>query len=256
MTLWKNRFFVVSDNDDETIYELHAGESTAILRPYVRFAPPPLTGVKKLDLEGISCDEEGNFYLVCERVFRVLRVSADGRQAAWVTPSLLEEGKRAGLFQVMNGGLEGIAYVSPNHLLLCAEREARGILEIRTDRRGSVLTQAWNCDAEQAPSRFGRPPDFSDLCYDRRRLFALVRADEGVAEIQQRGCYFQTRRFWSFSRTTRDPAYSYRDATYGKAEGLAMNKERIFVILDNNGDARTNDENDTRPLFFIFRRPR
>jgi len=254
LTILANRLFVVSDNDDQTIYELRIRETSATLTPHVRFAAPPLDGVAKLDFEGISHDKKGDFYLVSESTSRVLRVSQDGRTAEWVTPDIREVGRKKGLFQIVNGGLEGVACVSPQQFFLCAERQARGILKVRV-RDGQTETEAWNCDERDWDSPYGRPPDFSDLYLEKDRLFALMRSDEGVAEMRRDGERFHARQFWSFGRTLRDPAYSYRDSTYGKAEGLSMDRKRIYLILDNNTDTRSNNEQDARPLFFIFKRP-
>ena len=254
LTIKANRLFVVSDNDDQTIFELHIRESSALLEPYVRFVAPPLEGVRKLDFEGISHDKNGDFYLVSESTSRILRVSQDGRKCEWVTPDLREEGRKKGLFQVLNGGLEGIACVSPQHFFLCAERQERGIIEVKI-RGSEIVTKVWNCEKREWDAPYDRPPDFSDLYLEGNRLFALMRADEGIAEMTLATNSFRTRRFWSFGRTLHDPAYSYRDATYGKAEGLSMDRKRIYLILDNNADSRTINPDDVRPLFFIFRRP-
>ncbi len=254
MTIRQNRLFVVSDNDDQTIFELHIRESTALLTPHVSFVAPRLEGVRKLDFEGISHDKNGAFYLVSESTSRVLRVSRDGQETEWVTPDLREEGRKKGLFQVSNGGLEGIACMSPRHFFLCAERQARGILKVRIEGR-KIRTKVWNCDERDWDSPYGRPPDFSDLYLEKNRLFALMRSDEGVAEMERYGERFRARQFWSFGRTLRDPAYSYRDSTYGKAEGLSMDPKNVYVILDNNNDTRLNNDQDARPLFFVFKRP-
>ncbi len=252
MTIRGNRLFVVSDNDDETIYELKMRDTTALLTPHVRFSAPRPEGVRKLDFEGISHDKKGDFYLVSESTSRVLKVSQDGQRTEWVTPDLKEFGRKKGLFQVNNGGLEGIACISPDHFFLCAERQARGILKVRIEG-GKIRAHVWNCDERDWDSPYGRPPDFSDLYLEKNRLFALMRSDEGVAEMERYRKRFRARQFWSFGRTTRDPAYSYSDSTYGKAEGLCMDRENVYVILDNNDDTRANNAQDARPLFLCSR---
>lgn len=254
LSIRANRLFVITDNDDRTIYELKIQDTAALLTPYIRFTAPPLAGVEKLDFEGITHDNRGDFYLVSESASRVLRVSQDGRGPEWVTPDLYEEGRKKGLFQIRNGGLEGVAAVSPREFFLCAERQARGILKVKI-RGGRTETQVWNCDERDWDSPYGRPPDFSDLYLEKNRLFALMRSDEGVAEMQRAGDRFRTKQFWSFGRTLQNAAYSYRDATFGKAEGLCMDRKNVYLILDNNADTRSNDDRDARPLFFIFKRP-
>ena len=48
----------------------------------------------------------------------------------------------------------------------------------------------------------------------------------------------------------------YADMTYGRGEGLCMDAERVFVVLDHNGRPRYLDSNDSRPLLLIMERPR
>jgi hypothetical protein len=43
---------------------------------------------------------------------------------------------------------------------------------------------------------------------------------------------------------------------YGRAEGLAVDKDHFYVILDNNNDPKINDPNNRLPLLFIFERPK
>jgi hypothetical protein len=254
LTIWDDRFFVVSDNDDDTIYELLVHTDHALLTPHLNFAAPALPGVTKLDFEGIASDPKGNFYLVSEATHRVLKVAKDGRTASWITGDLEEAGRREGLFQVRNGGLEGIAYVSDTRMFVCAERQSRGIIELTFDESG-VRTRAWNCDVRDESSSLERLPDFSDLYFDSGRLYALLRGNEAIAQLREEGQRLNIEELWSFRRTLNDPAYRYRDSTFGMAEGLSMDKDHVYLVVDNNGESRVADPDDTRPLFYIFRRP-
>ena len=60
---------------------------------------------------------------------------------------------------------------------------------------------------------------------------------------------------WSFGHVTNADEYRYEDMTFGKAEGLTMDEDNVYVILDNNGLARVGDPTDHRPLLFVFARP-
>jgi len=61
---------------------------------------------------------------------------------------------------------------------------------------------------------------------------------------------------WSYARTENDPRYRYRDRAFGLAEGLALDEQHVYIVLDNNDEPRLNSENDRRGLLFVFKRPR
>ena len=62
---------------------------------------------------------------------------------------------------------------------------------------------------------------------------------------------------WSFAHIVNDPEYLYQHEQFGAktAEGLAMDRDRVYVILDNNNDARRMYPTDHRPLLLIMKRP-
>jgi len=248
-------FFVISDNDDSTIFRLAIEQNRARLEPAVRFvATPPDGEAGKLDFEGISTDSEGNFYLVSEACFRILRVGSSGA-AAWIGPDLAEAGKEVGLFQVGNGGLEGIAVTGLDRFVLCAERQARGILELQLGAGGPSIS-AWNCDQSRISAGTGqRLPDFSDVFWEKGKLFAMVRGAEVVVQLERKGEDFEEKSIWSVKDTLTSDAYAYEDQTFGMAEGLCLDARRVYIVVDNNGDSRASEPTDTRPLLFIFERP-
>lgn len=247
--------FVVSDNNDSTIFRLIIEKDHARLEPAVRFKARLPDGVTKLDFEGISTDSAGNFYLVSETAYRILRVARQDGATEWIGPDLREAGRRVGLFQVSNGGLEGIAVIRPGHFFLCAERQARGILELQL-RSGEPRISAWNCDHSPISSGGGiRLPDFSDLFWERGELFAMVRGAEAIVNLERAGNDFQEKAVWSIKQTLTDPRYAYEDQAFGMAEGLCLDSRNVYVVVDNNGDPRAAAPDDTRALLFIFRRP-
>jgi hypothetical protein len=249
------RLFAVSDHHDDLIFEILIEADRAVFRPFLEFTAPSLPNVPRLDFEGITCDNDGDFYLVSERALRILRVKADGSGSSWITPSLKEYGEKVGLFTTVNGGLEGIAFIEPGRFLLCAERSARGIVEVSTEPL-PFHARAWNCDEGGTLIHPTRPPDFSDIFYENGVLYALARGLELITrvEVSANGDCFDYP-VWSLEHVLDDSEYRYLDSTYGQAEGFCMDAERIYVILDNNGQARTAFPEDNRPLLFIFERP-
>jgi hypothetical protein len=255
LIIFQERLFAVSDHHDDLIFEILIEDDRAVFTPFLEFRAPPLPATPRLDFEGITCDDEGNFYLVSERALRILRVERDGSRSRWITPSLKQYGEKSGLFTITNGGLEGIAFVGPGHFFLCAERQARGILKVFTEPL-TFHARAWNCDEGETPSHPTRPPDFSDLYYEKGVLYALGRGTEWIAriEVTESGVCLETP-LWSLAPILSDPRYDYIDSTYGQAEGFCMDADRLYVILDNNGQARKAAPEDNRPLLFIFERP-
>ena len=128
LTIFNNTLFIVSDKHDDTIFRVQLTSDKAVLIPHVQFKLPEPITEKGLDFEGITCDGEGNFYIISERTFRILRVSLDGKKVSWASPSLQSYGEKAGLFQTRGAYLEGITLVDENQFVVCAERQPRGII--------------------------------------------------------------------------------------------------------------------------------
>lgn len=122
LTIRSDTLFTVSDKHDSAIYRVELQDTAAVLIPYLTFQIPDPSGKNWFDFEGITHDNSGNFYIVSESRFRILKVSADG-EVAWITPDLKSYGEEKGLFQVFNAYLEGIAWTGENHFILAAERQ-------------------------------------------------------------------------------------------------------------------------------------
>jgi len=245
--------FAVSDKHDTTIFRVELHENRAVFTPAVRFDVPGPRPIDGLDFEGITCDETGRFYLVSETHCRVLRVTADGAEAAWITPDLGPSGRKSGLFAVWNAGLEGIARVGPHRLVLCAERQPRGLLTVDIGRTPPKI-ETFRCDRTRLDFR-SRAPDFAGLWHDDTGLYAIARNAYVICKLLRTDTGFEEGTGWSYEAVETEPEWRYGDMRYGKAEGLAMDKDRIYLILDNNGAARQSNPTDHRPLLFIFKRP-
>ena len=252
----RDQLLAVSDKHDHEIFELHLQPAAVVARPIVRFTPP--AGVA-LDGEGIVGTPDGGFLLASEAQYRILKVTPAG-EAEWHTPPLLELGRRAGLFQRRNAGIEGVTIWS-GELVLAAEREPRGLIELKEGNSQEATTNvpgpnAYAVPDALCPAPLGRPNDFADLSVAGGHLFALVRNAHLVVRLEKVGDRFHEAEVWSYARTENDPAFAYRDRTFGLGEGLAVDDTHVYVVLDNNGQGRVRDRDDRRPLLFVFRRPR
>lgn len=247
--LSSGRLLTVSDKHDDAVFELSLQSDRAVARRFLTFHAP---GVEALDLEGLTGGEDGSLLLASEAQVRVLTVASSG-QATWLTPSLRKAGQDEGLLQKRNAGLEGIAKMG-TQLVLAAEREPRGLLEVTDAGTGKVL--AYRLLGATCPARLNRPEDIADLSVADGELYALERNAHLVVRLTRVDGRFREAESWSYARTENDARYRYSDRAFGLGEGLALDQEHVYIVLDNNGQSRESAKEDHRALLFVFKRPR
>jgi hypothetical protein len=244
--------YTVSDKHSDAVYRLDLEADRAVASA----ARPIQVPERHLDLEGLASDEAGGFFLVSEECTRVLHVPRDG-PSVWVTPDLRPAGQPLGLLVRYNATLEGIALLGPRHLLLAAERDARGLLEVDLAATEPRVT-ATRLDRTRFPLPSGRGPDFADLAVWHGRVFALLRNACVVCELERdptNGGWREGAAAAAFTAIESDPRTRYRHMEFGLAEGLALDAERLFLVLDNNNDALVADPQDHRSRVLIFANP-
>lgn len=244
-----DQLLAVSDKHDDTVFALHVEATVARARPLVRFTVP---GGYRLDLEGLTRGADGSLLLVSEAQKQLYRVTAAGEfvgSLGALEPML----SRAGLCEVFNAGLEGAARLPDGRLLIVAERAPRGLIELAGDSPSGA--RAWTMAEARCPARAPRNDDFADVTTFEGAVYVLERNAHLVVRIEQRGDGWVEREAWSYAQAENDPRFRYVDRTYGLAEGLAVDREHVYVALDNNAQARSADPKDQRPLLMIFRRP-
>ena len=254
LTIFNDTLFAVSDKHDDTIFRVELRDDRAVFRPYLRFELSEPVPAKRLDFEGIACDEEGDFYLVSETAFRILRISADGEEISWVTPSLRSYGEKEGLFQTRGAYLEGIALLGRDTFLVCAERQPRGLIEVDMNVEPYAV-RAFNTDETRLKLPAGRSPDFTGLFRENRDLYVIQRNADAICKLVYGGEVVEEKDIWSYTHIVNREDLRYSNMRFGKAEGLCMDEERIYLILDNNGDHRASNPEDRRPLLLIMERP-
>lgn len=270
--------WTVSDRDDNLIYRLDPSANPVWPAHALTISvpPPPPSGLAldvrlqvkastyvrggSLDFEGISCDAQGNRYVVSEAYASVLKVPINGA-AQWlpIDPAVVREARERGLLAHFNAIFEGIA-VDPTgeHLWLAAERERRGLLAI--SRRG----KHWGCEGScvllseggyvTSPPQVkpGRPVsnDFSDLSLYKGRLYTLernayqiCRRDPVTARVEH--C-------WSFADEVLAPGRRY-DQPYGLLEALVIDDQGAWLGVDNNDKPR--EDGEVRPIVWRFAAP-
>jgi|TARA_B110000438_G_scaffold300532_1_gene353153 hypothetical protein len=252
LCLKEGELYSVSDDTDDMIFKIVRDGESATFEPHIQFAKPEGAADAFLDLEGIISGPGDSFYLLSESFARVLQVFGDGR-SEWVTPTVQAEGEDAGLFKVHNGGLEGMTLLDDDHFFFLAERQPRGWIELLDN---TVV------GAEKMPkTRFygdltlTRIPDFTGADFHDDRLYVLFRNGEMVTTlVRTQSGWTEGVVSWSFTEILADDRWGYRDTLYGMAEGLAVDAEYFYVVLDNNQSPRRYSKADTRPLLLILRR--
>ena len=266
----------VSDRDDQQLYHLHLQDGVFQAQAE-EFIPPPAAhallpwGLRVrnqvvswvrggfYDFEGLSCDAQGNRYLVSETLAAVLMLPPNG-PAQWLNlpSSLLRQARASGMLLNVNQGFEGIAVnPSASQLWLAAEQRRRGLLTVH--KRGNNWNCAGGCvllsEPEQAVAPAGHahrsgPEDFSGLAFFAEKLFTLERQSHRICRRNlERG---ETERCWSFAQLALEqrPAYS---APYGLSEALWIDTEGAWVGLDNGALRRADGEQ--RPIVWRLAAP-
>jgi len=254
LTVYAGDLFTVSDKHDQWIYRIRISGETARLEKHCPTGISVFQVFRGYDFEGIAHDAKGNFYLASEAERRILRVPKGGQNPDWIISDLKLRGQAAGLFQVSNAYLEGIAYIPRRYFLLCAERQPRGFLEINASKH-PVQVRAYQSEQSNHHFAEGTSPDFSGLCRYQGNFYVLERNAYSVSRLHKVDSRFNPGEGWSYQHIETSPKYRYADMRYGKAEGLCIDADHVYIVLDNNNVGRAEDPGDKRPLLFIFLRP-
>lgn len=273
----QQQFFTVSDRVDDKIYQLHFDPESSVvsavavalsIQNEVQRALPVTAREMAIgywrrglyDFEGISCDAQGNAYLISESMHALLQVTPD-RRGYWqpLPETLFEQAKRFGLLQQFNAGFEGVAVnEDASQIWLAAEREVRGLFQLKQTEQG------WRCaepclllhenqfvPAVLFANDFRISQDFSDLTWYQGKLYSLERAQHQIC--RRSSDTGEAEQCWSFVETALQPERRYPGQKYGMAEGLWLDQRGAWVVLDNNQQARIDGER--RPIIWHFALP-
>ncbi|CAI8735926.1 MULTISPECIES: esterase-like activity of phytase family protein [Pseudomonas] len=279
LALCGGNLWTVSDRDDEQIYRLDTRADVWKAEAVLIDVPPvpedtgrtfamkthgffrSLVGNGALDFEGISCDDEGNRYILSETYSAILKITPEGK-ASWlnISPMMVNAARRAGLLLEPNALFEGLAVSrSGNGIWLAAERQKRGLVYIT--RFSSDL---WRCPlicvlmsegglAPQPPQFPGSKwvdMDFSDVALFNRKLFLLDRNAFKVCRHSLEAG--KQERCWSFAADALVPHRQY-PSRHGLTEALLVDATGAWIGTDNNGVIRNDGE--ARPTVWRFAAP-
>lgn len=267
----------VSDRDDDRVYRLTPQEDLLLAETETFDAPEPPESVLpwgmrmrnwaasmvrggKLDFEGISCDAQGNRYLVSETRAAVLQLNAAGH-AQWLNlPSgLVRQARASGMLLHFNQGFEGIAIdPSGERLWLAAEQRRRGLTVLHRQQStwrctgGCVLISEGGLEASpEALGGHAAPRDFSGLAYHNEKLFTLERQAHRICRRTLSNG--EVERCWSFAAEALTEERRY-PPSYGMAEALWIDKDGAWIGVDNGSQTRADGEQ--RPIVWRFAAPK
>jgi hypothetical protein len=98
--------------------------------------------------------------------------------------------------------------------------------------------------------------DFADLWMDGQRIFALCRNAGGISELVRTEKGWDEKPLWRYRTTVEGNPYQFENMLFGMAEGLCMDKDHVYLVLDNNRVFRKGQPKDQRSWFFEFERPK
>ncbi len=249
LVIWKDKLLTVDDKSDDVIFEILWKNGYSEIRPFLFFQVPP-HNLPKLDLEGITRWGD-KLYLASETDCRILEVSSDGK-GQWLPLEIKKKGLEKGLFVKHNAGIEGITALGKGHFLLTGEREPRGLMEVRLE------PESYEC--QLMPREMGLDPDvnpdFAGLYHYQGKTWALFRNAHQIVELTGKIGHYRVAKRYDFSDVILSSKYRYIDMTFGIAEGLAVDEDNFYVIVDNNNMERAEAPGDRRPLFLVLSRPK
>jgi len=254
LTLINNILYTISDKHDSFIYRLELFDNTATAIPAIEITLPIFSFIYAYDFEGITHDLSNNFYLASETQCRILRISPDGENVEWITPNLKPAGQKANLFQTANAYLEGICCISSNEFIVCAERQNRGFMEINLEKT-PIRVVAYPFEESIFKFPDGTNKDFSGPCRFRNNIYVLERNAYLFSKFLRAGNQLAESSGWSYRHIETADAYRYSDMEFGKAEGLYIDEQYIYIIIDNNNSHRAVNPYDRRPILMVFTHP-
>jgi hypothetical protein len=200
---------------------------------------------RAFDCEGIARDAQGRFYICEERRRWIFRCDPKTGRTERLT---IDWGPVKDYFSPIesNASFEGIA-IGNGTLYVANERSSAVIIEVDL---ASLKVKGHFVAQPTKSSFFGL--HYSDLCWFEDRLWVLCRQHRVILKVDPRTRYVLD----EFDYADIEESLGYRiGLPVGIMEGLAVSKDHIWIVTDNNGDPRGRTGNDTRPTLVRCRRP-
>ena len=251
LAIHKGKLLMVSDDHDDTLYEIIWDKQQASVKPFCDLGLARLD--KKADLEGLAMGPSDTLYMVSEQADRLAWVNLQSGESDWVDLDFGKAAQSKGMLRKKNAHGEGLACIGDGIFVVAAERQKRGLIKIDLNTE-TVSAYPMNLSQYRLASP-ARIPDFAGLHAEGDRLWALYRNASCIVEIDWSQEEPREGHFWSYAAVEESSALAFRSMRFGRCEGLTMDKHYIYIVMDNNGDP-LKDSKDRRPRLFVFERPK
>jgi len=203
--------------------------------------------VDRYDCEGIARDEQGRLYL-CEEANRwVLRFDPKTEKVERLNIDWSPVQKYFHKTD-RNASFEGVT-IGNGKLYVANERQLGRILVV------DLTSLKVEDDFTVRPSTSAaRDIHFSDLNWFDGALFALLRESRCVLKVDPQTKKVLVEYNFGNMESAPESIYFNRYPT-STMEGLAVDKDFIWLVTDNNGRGRVRHKDDTRPTLFKCPRP-
>lgn len=206
------------------------------------------------DVEGLAVC--GDRLLAIEEAGALVWIAADGAPTRLPLTGIDSGGLLPDRSAWGNKGIEGVACAPDGRVWVAKEREPRAIY--RVDGTSGRVTHAWDQWARtDSPTWMGSDlswPSFSGLHFTDGRLYALHRDGRKVLALDP-----DDGRVLDTMHLALDESALYNtDHGWGMAEGLLIEDDRVWVVIDNNKDTLKQPvgQGEPRPLLLAYPRPK
>ena len=252
LLLWPDGSLLTVNDKTPGVWRIELGEgghatlkSTGWLTAQ-RLAPMAAEKTAPWDCEGLARDDAGRIY-VCEENDRWI-VRQDPVSGKVERLPIDWSPVKRWFGSDRNASFEGIA-VGGETLYVANEREIGRIIEVdlaTAQVRGSFQISPIGVTA--------RDVHYTDLCWAEGSLWVLCRESRCVLRVDPARRVVQAQYDYLELETSKANAYAH-PYPYGFVEGLAVDKDSIWLCVDNNGFPRVADRNDHRPTLWRCPRP-
>jgi hypothetical protein len=252
---WTQEGLLTLDDKQQSLFRIHFGTSTSsaaispatnsfsslLLRPWIS------SKTNTFDFEGLARDDNGRLYLCEEQRRAIFRFDPSSNQLELLPIDWSPVSKFFSKTD-RNASFEGVA-VGNGKLYVANERSQSRIIVV--DLRTLKVTAHFQAKG----AAFSLiEPHYSDLCFFQGRLFALLRHQETILEIDPATTRVLAE--YEFGSIENAPEVAYlKDYPTGAMEGLAVTADYFYLVTDNNGKGRSKYPSDHRPTLFRCARP-
>ena len=241
------RFLFVNDKENAILSAIVEGPTGAVVR-VEEFVQIRRGGrrASRLDLEGLTIDRDGRVYVCAEVGRRIFRVNPADRSVEEIEIdwSAVDEFFGADA----NASLEGIA-ASDLSLYVVNERSQPRIIEI-DPRRGAAVDSF----VVSPPGSASWVLHYSGIEFHRGAMFVLLRFHKTVLEIDPVRRRVVAAYDYGAIEGSRELAFRSGSLT-GFMEGVWVDDDFIWLLVDNNGQSSYARRGDIRPILIRCRRP-